>query len=191
MLKSCARAHSRANLTLDVERIAYLGTYRSFLRKVCALLFTTISLAACGAVGNTATNADLLGLELEGGHTIKQFSSDSALNIVMLMGSSECLSCSNDLNRWVEVAREHFGHATLILTSKPPAVVRDALIRLRLPYATVRQRDEKRALNLVPAIIVFRRGESLLMESRIAQNRRAFLVDSGRRLLSDGGKSAR
>lgn len=125
-------------------------------------------------------------MELESGRTIAQFSSDSSLQIVFLAAASECLSCSNDLHRWVEIARENFGQTTLVLTSQPPVEIRDALLRLRLPYAVVSQRDERIALDLAPAIFVFRNGQALLIESRIAPDQRAFLVDSVRQVLAEG-----
>lgn len=182
-MKSCTRVRSPAAANLLDCGSTAAGSLRSSRRSVRALLLT-ICLAACGTIRESARTSDVLGLELESGRTVKQFLSDSTLNIVMLMSASGCLSCSNDLNRWVEIAREHLGRATLVLSSNPATDVRDALIRLRLPYAIVHRRDERRALRLVPAIVVFRRGETFVMETRIAQQRRALLVDSGRRILS-------
>lgn len=191
MLNSSAVAHSSADTSFRPNRTANRGMLRDFIRRATALLLTTVSLGACGAVANTATKPGVLELALEGGGSVKQFVSDSTLSIVMVFASSECLSCSNDLNRWVEIARDHRGRATLILTSTPAAEVRDALVRLRIPYASVRKLDEQRALELAPAVIVFRRGVPLMTESRIAPNRRALLVDSGRRILLDDGEPAR
>lgn len=79
----------------------------------------------------------------------------------------------------------------LAVTSEPAAEVHDGLVRRRLPYAIVRQRDEQVASGLAPAVFVFRRGQLLMLESRVAQNRRALLVDSGRRILNDDRTHAR
>ena len=190
MLNPRVGARPFAATSVQFQESASFAPFRSVLRCAC-VFFIAIGSAGCGTARERGANQELLGLELQDGRTIEQLSSDTALSIVMLMGSSECLSCSSDLNRWVEIAREKLGHATLVLTSAPQSEVHDALVRLRLPYAIVRLRDEERALSLVPSIVMSQHGKALIVESRIAQARRAVLVDSGRLIVSHAGKLSR
>lgn len=179
MLNPCAGNRSRPRDVRPLASRCKVLDRPKAIRVIGTALLTLFLLAACGVLGGTtSSDEDALALELESGRTIEELSSDSVLSIVVLVAASECLSCSNDMNRWVETARDHHGYATLVLSSQPAAEVRDALIRMRLPFEVVHQHDEQRARDLAPTVLVLEPGQSPMIETNVVQSRRAFLVDS-------------
>jgi len=103
--------------------------------------------------------------------------------VVLFQTPTECLTCSADLNRWIELARES-GGAFLIALSEEPSVEEAAAIRrMRLSFTVLRNRRGRVSSIVPPAIAVFRGDDTLIFGQNVTANRRSKLLERARRAL--------
>lgn len=137
---------------------------------------------ACGVPEANFDQSTFLQLALQSGTTIAQLVDDSSVSIFLVLRPTECFSCSNDLHRWLEVAANGGGHATIILTQEPNTDELKAIRRLRIKYELVANHSRRSLQRASPLIAVYAdRPQSTIFVQRVRNSDRAILLDSVRR----------
>lgn len=103
--------------------------------------------------------------------------------VVLFQTPADCLTCSADVNRWIELARESQGAFLIALSEEPTTEEASAIRRMRLNFTVLRAPHNSISGIVPPAIAVFRGADTLIFGDRLTAYRRSQLLDSARRAL--------
>ena len=165
-----------------LSRCLWLAIHRTAVPVVIAAL-TGVGIAGCG--GEHAANgiSSTVALLTAGDSAIESSRRSAPMAVMLFQTPKECLTCSADTYRWIELVREA-GGAFLIVLPEPPTTEEAAAIkRMRLNFTVLREPLRSAHGVVPPAIAVFRGLDTLILEGRLTATRRSELLDSTRRLL--------
>lgn len=131
------------------------------------------------ARADPSTNAPSISNE----HVIEAVRRSASVAVVLFQSPTECLICSADLYRWVELARESQGAFLIALSEEPTTEETAAIKRMRLKFTVLRNPRSSTSAIATPAIAVFRGADTLIFEEQVTAHRRSQLLDSARRAL--------
>ncbi|MEP6832749.1 MAG: hypothetical protein ABJB74_05110 [Gemmatimonas sp.] len=125
----------------------------------------------------------LLRLSVSHGATLRQFVSDSAVSVILVQSPAECLTCTDNLSDWVNVANSRHGQLAVILTQDPDSNLSTLLGKLRITHATLTKSDAARVRGVAPIVAVFVGRTPLVFGLQLTTRSRAALLDSTKKLL--------
>ena len=148
------------------------------LTLIAALLVTSI----IGCAGEPVAKADPStgALSISNDSAIETARRSASVAVVLFQTPTDCLTCSADLYRWIELARESHGAFLIALSEEPTPEETAAIKRLRLKFTVLREPQSRVPVVVPPAIAIFRGPDTLIFEDRVTAHRRSKLLDSAR-----------
>lgn len=149
------------------------------------VLAVLLSIGVAGCVGEPASSgmpstlAPITAVDA----AIERTRRGAPLSIILFQTPTECLTCSTDTYRWVELAREAGGELLIVLSEAPTKEETASLKRMRLNFTVLREPLHIGHGVVPPAIAVFRGPDTLILESRLTALRRSELLSSTRRMV--------
>lgn len=155
------------------------------VRTAAALTLVALLLGMAGCTGEPTAKADpsTYVRSTSDESSIDTVRRSASVAVVLFQTPSECLTCSADLYRWIELARETQGAFLIALSENPTAEEAAAMKRMRLKFTVLRSPHRSTSAIVPPAIAVFRGPDTLVFEDHVTAKRRSQLFDNARRAL--------
>lgn len=177
-----AYEHSGSRTTWALTR-CFCPSIHSIVVLVALAVPPVIGITGC--VEKPATNdmPSTVALSTTDNGAIERTKRSAPIAVILFQTPTECLTCSADTYRWIELTREAGGAFLIVLTEPPTAEEAAALKRMRLNFTVLRE-PVRHAYGVVPpALAVFRGPDTLILEGSLTPTRRSALLDSTRRML--------
>ena len=154
------------------------------LKLLCSLsaaILLLVGTAGCSRSANIDAE-HLLSARAAAGPDVRALIDTTALNVVLVLATSQCLTCSLDLHRWRAYARNRSGHFTVFFTDTITAEQRTTLGSMRIPFHELNAASRRSFAGSVPVVSVFAPRalgmQSILFAMKVSDERRLLLVDS-------------